>query len=126
MSGKRTHGFTLIELLVVLAIVAMLLSIVAPRYIHKTEQAKETVLREQLASLRTAIDYHYGDHGEYPPSLQALVDGKYLRKIPVDPVTGRDDTWQVTMQELRGVRGVYDVHSGAAGNGRDGTPYAGW
>lgn len=126
ISRRRARGFTLIELLVVLAIVAMLLSIVAPRYIHKTEQAKETVLREQLAAIRTAIDYHYGDRGAYPPTLQALVDGQYLRRIPVDPITGRDDTWQVTMRETGGVPGVYDVHSGAIGNGRQGTPYASW
>ncbi len=127
----RPRGFTLIELLVVLAIVAMLLSIVAPRYLHKTEQAKETVLREQLASIRTAIDYYYGEHDEYPPSLQTLVEQKYLRKIPADPITGRADSWQlVYRQENDGAvarqAGIYDIHSGAAGSGRDGTAYAGW
>lgn len=128
---KQHRGFTLIELLVVLAIVAMLLSIVAPRYLHKTEQAKETVLQEQLASIRTAIDYYYGEHGEYPPSLQTLVEQKYLRKIPVDPVTGREDSWQLVYQQANDEAvsrkaGVYDVHSGAAGNGRNGTAYASW
>lgn len=120
------RGFTLIELLVVLAIVAMLLSIVAPRYLHKTDQARDTVLREQLASMRTAIDYYYGDRGEYPATLEVLVEEKYLRRIPVDPVTGRNDTWIPVYQEVRGVKGVYDVHSGAEGEGRDGTAYASW
>lgn len=120
------RGFTLIELLVVMTIVAMLLSIVAPRYLHKTDQARETVLREQLAAIRVAIDYYYGDRGEYPPNLEDLVEQKYLRRIPVDPVTGRGDTWTLVYQEVRGTMGIYDIHSGAVGEARDGTAYATW
>lgn len=120
------RGFTLIELLVVLAIVALLLSIVTPRYLHKTEAAKETVLKEHLASLRTSIDHYYGDHEVYPPTLDTLVEERYLRAIPTDPITQRNDSWQITLQELNGINGVYDVHSGAPGTSRNGSAYATW
>lgn len=124
--ARTKQGFTLIELLVVLAIVALLLSIVAPRYLHKTEAAKETVLKEQLASLRTSIDHYYADHEVYPPTLETLVEKRYLRSLPIDPFTGRNDSWQVTLQTLGAETGVFDVHSSAPGNGRDGTAYATW
>ena len=89
-AGQR--GFTLIELLVVLAIIATLISIAAPQYFGASDRAKETVLREDLNVMREAIDKFHGDTGKYPESLQALVDRRYLRGSPVDPITERADT----------------------------------
>lgn len=123
---KRRRGFTLIELLVVLAVVAMLLSLVAPRYLHQVDKAKEAALKENLAGLRTAIDQYYGDKGRYPEQLQQLVEQHYLRRLPVDPITNQASTWQVVTLEEDGHKGIYDIKSGAPGNGMDGTAYNVW
>ena len=80
MVGKR--GFTLIELLVVLAIVGALVGLAVPRYLHRVELAKETVLRSDLAAMRDAVDKFFGDTGRYPTNLEELVARRYLRKIP--------------------------------------------
>jgi general secretion pathway protein G len=119
-------GFTLIELLVVLAVVAMLLSLVAPRYIRQADKAKEAVLRENLTALRLAIDQRYGDKGAYPDSLDQLVEERYLRKLPVDPITQRSDTWQTVTLDEEGGKGIYDVKSGAEGLGMNSTAYSSW
>jgi general secretion pathway protein G len=119
-------GFTLIELLVVLAIVATLLMLVAPRYFHKVDAAKEAVLRDNLRSVRDVIDKFYGDNGRYPETLEELVEKKYLRALPVDPITESTATWQL-VPVPDGYKGtVYDVHSGAQGTDRDGKKYADW
>ena len=123
---QRTPGFTLIELLVVMAIIAILVSIATPRYFNSVEKSKEVVLKEDLSTLRDAIDKYYGDSGKYPDSLDDLVTKKYLRKLPVDPITDRADTWVVVPPEDAEKGGVFDLHSGAPGNGRDGTPYSAW
>lgn len=122
----RRNGFTLIELLVVMAIVGLLLSIVAPRMMNQTDQARDTALKQNLSSLRLAIDRYKADRGEYPLALESLVEERYLRRIPQDPVTGRTDTWIVVTLEEGGSPRLYDVHSGAEGNARDGTPYRDW
>ena len=124
--GKRAPGFTLIELLVVMAIIAILVSIATPRYFNSVEKSKEVVLKEDLSTMRDAIDKYYGDSGKYPDSLDDLVTKKYLRKLPVDPITDRADTWVVVPPEDADKGGVFDLHSGAPGNGRDGTPYSSW
>ncbi len=119
-------GFTLIELLVVMAILAALLSIAAPRYIESVERAKEAALQTNLRLIREAIDKHRADTGRYPDTLQKLVDLRYLRTLPIDPVTDTSATW-VAVQHPDGVtRGVFDVRSGAEGAGRDGVAYAKW
>lgn len=119
-------GFTLIELLVVLAIVAVLLTLVAPRYVNRIDVAKETVLRDNLRGVREVIDRFYGDLGRYPDSLDELVEKNYLRALPVDPITESSATWQI-VEVPSGYKGrVYDLKSGAAGQGRDGRPYAQW
>ena len=123
---NRRDGFTLIELLVVMSIIATLLAIAAPRYFGSLAQSHDTALRQNLSVLREALDHHYGDTGSYPDSLDALVDRRYLRAVPVDPVTERSDTW-VVMPPPAGLAGaVGNVRSGAPGRGRDGTPYAEW
>ncbi len=123
---SKNNGFTLIELLVVMAIIATLLSIAVPRYFHSLEKSKEAVLKEDLNIMRDAIDKFYGDNGKYPDALDDLVSKKYLRAIPPDPITDSATSWVVTPPEDALSGSVYDIHSGATGNGRDGQPYIAW
>jgi general secretion pathway protein G len=123
---RRRAGFTLIELMVVLAIIALLLSIAAPRYFGRVSLAEETVLRENLLVMRDAIDKHYADTGRYPDSLEELVAKRYLRALPADPLTRSDSTW-IAIEPPDPQKGrVYDVRSGAHGAGSDGRPYEQW
>jgi general secretion pathway protein G len=126
MVMAKQRGMTLIELLVVLAIIATLLAIAAPRYSGSVDRAKEAVLRENLATMRDAIDKYKADTGRYPDSLDVLVDRKYLRKIPLDPVTDSTTSWLVVPPEGPGKGRVGDVRSGAPGEARDGTRYKDW
>ncbi len=122
---RRRAGFTLIELLVVLAIVALLAAIVSPTYFRSVSRARETSLRTSLSVMRDAIDKFAGDLGRYPESLAELVARHYIRAVPVDPVTGRSDSWTETPPPGDAVvtEGVADVHSGAQGKDVDGRPY---
>jgi general secretion pathway protein G len=122
----KMRGFTLIELLVVMAVIALLLAVALPRYFNHLEKAKETILREDLVVMRDAIDKYHGDKGRYPESLEALVEARYLRAVPVDPITERADTWQAVEPPTEAGGGLYDVKSGAPGTARDGTAYADW
>ncbi|NWG87726.1 MAG: prepilin-type N-terminal cleavage/methylation domain-containing protein [Hydrogenophilaceae bacterium] len=118
------RGFTLVELLVVMAIIATLLSIAAPRYFQHVQRSKEAVLRENLATVRDAIDQFHADTNAWPGDLQSLAEKRYLRSVPVDPITGQADTW-LTTPPPEGT-GVYDIHSGAEGVGLDGVPFSEW
>lgn len=118
-------GFTLIELLVVMVIIATLLSIVAPKYFKSLERSKETVLRQDLNIMRDAIDKFYGDTGKYPLSLDELAERRYLRAVPVDPLTESAATW-VVISPPNDTEGVYDVRSGSPEKAQDGTPYETW
>ena len=120
------RGFTLIELLVALAILGVLLSIVTPRYFGGVARAEESVLRENLYSIRDAIDKYHGDSGRYPDSLEALVAKKYLRTVPVDPITHGSSTWLLIPPSDTGEGGIFDVKSGAKGVGRNGKRYDEW
>jgi general secretion pathway protein G len=122
----RQAAFTLIELLVVMAIVAMLVTLAVPRYFGSLERSKETVLRETLATTRDALDKYYADNGKYPDALDALVNKKYLRRIPVDPITESSGTWAIAPPDDPEKGVVADIHSGAEGNGKDGKPYQEW
>lgn len=122
----RQRGFTLIELLVVLAIIATLLSLAVPRYTGSVDKAKESVLKENLSTLREAIDKHYGDTGTYPATLDDLVTKRYLRRIPVDPITDSATSWVVLPPADTQKGAVFDVKSGAPGKSRDGTAYSSW
>ena len=123
---RPRSGFTLIELLVVMAIIALLLTLAIPRYFGSLERSKEAVLREDLFQLRDAIGKYYGDKGKYPESLDALASEKYLRKVPVDPITESTATWVIVAPEDPQKGGVYDVKSGAQGKASDGSVYAEW
>jgi general secretion pathway protein G len=124
-SGSR-KGFTLVELLVVMAVIALLVSLAAPRYFTSIDKAKESALRESLMQLRQAVDRHFADVGRYPGSLDELVARKYLRGVPVDPFTERKDTWIVVPPEDKSLGAVFEVRSGARGQARDGTSYDTW
>jgi general secretion pathway protein G len=123
---RRRAGFTLIELLVVLGIVALMLTLAVPRYFPSIDKSREVVLSDNLRNLRGIIDQYYGDTGRYPDSLEQLVEKKYLRSLPVDPITDSDNSWIIIAPEEGGKGGVYNIKSGAPGNDRNGKPYSEW
>lgn len=134
-SGKCRHqewalkfsqlGFSLVELLVVLAILALLLTLAVPRYFSSIDRAKESALIEDLSAMRDSIDKFYGDTGQYPESLSKLVEQKYIRKIPIDPITEKSTTW-ILLDAEPPLTGVSDVHSGAETLAKNGTKYSEW
>ena len=123
---EKKSGFTLIELMVVLAVIATLLAIAVPRYFASLEKSREAVLHQDLALLRETLDKYYGDKGKYPDAIDDLVNSKYLRSVPVDPITDSNATWVSVPPENPEMGGVYDVKSGAQGVARDGTQYRNW
>lgn len=125
MTG-RPRGHTLIELLLALFIVALLASLAAPMVTGGVQRAKEAALKEDLYRMRKAIDDFYADTGAYPPELEVLVDRRYLRRVPVDPLTDSRDTWRPVWSEADDARGVVDIRSGAEGVDADGVAYAEW
>jgi general secretion pathway protein G len=120
------NGFTLIELLVVLAIVALLLTLAVPRFFPSIDSAKDTILADNLRNTRAVIDQYYADTGRYPDSLEQLVEKKYLRALPVDPVADSNATWILVPPDDTTKGAVYSIRSGAPGNDRTGKPYAEW
>ncbi len=123
MTGRRRRGFTLIELLVVIAIIATLLTIAAPRYFRSLERSKETVLRQDLAVLRDAIDKYAADRDQYPETLEALVEHGYVRAVPEDPLTRSAATWLLVPSDDPERPGIRDVRSGAEGDSVSGKPF---
>jgi general secretion pathway protein G len=125
------RGFTLVELMVVMAIISVLLAIALPIYQKSIVRAKESVLRNNLFTLRTMIDEYTVDKQQAPQTLQDLVSEGYLRQIPQDPMTGSDQTWRITMEETpiggsTSTPGIFDVHSGSDKTSLEGTPYSEW
>ena len=124
-------GFTLIELMVVMMIIGLLAAIAVPAYINNIRRAKEAVLKEDLHTLRQAIDSYTVDKQKAPQTLDDLVQAGYLKSVPVDPITSRADTWitsqsdtLMNINETEG--GIDDVHSGAQNLASDGTSYSTW
>lgn len=126
VTTRNQKGFTLIEMMIVLAIMSILATIATPNMQRYIVRAREASLRETLFVFRDVIDQHYSDQGKYPGSLQELVKMKYIRSIPIDPITGSSSTWIITPPEGEEKGGVYDVHSGSDRVSLDGEPYNEW
>ena len=129
--GRRSLGFTLIELLIVMSIILILVSIAIPLYQKSIVRSKESVLRNNLFTLRTVIDEYTYDKQKAPQTLQDLVQEGYLREVPRDPITESNSSWRVVMEDaVQSVNqtepGIFDVHSGSDKMGLDGTPYSDW
>ena len=122
----KKFGFTLVELLVVLAILALLLTLAVPRYFTSIERAKDATLKQSLNALRESIDKYYADNGQYPKTLEDLVDKKYIRKLPIDPITEKTNTWIFTPPEPPLEGDIYEIHSGANSIAKDGSRYEDW
>jgi general secretion pathway protein G len=127
---SRESGFTLVELMIVISIIAILLSVAVPNYSRSLHHANESVLKQDLFSLRRSIDNYTMDKAKAPQSLDELVSAGYLRNIPKDPITGQQDWVPVQDDSLMSADqsepGISDVHSAAQGTASDGTPYANW
>lgn len=128
---RALRGFTLIELMVVMAIISVLLAIALPIYQKSIVRAKETVLRNNLFTLRDMIDEYTIDKQKAPETLQDMVSEGYLRQVPQDPMTGSDQTWKLIMEDTpvggsNSTPGLFDVKSGSDKTALDGTAYADW
>jgi general secretion pathway protein G len=129
--AKRSAGFTLIEVLVVMTIIVVLAGISLALYTNSVTRANESVLKVDLFQMREALDQYYADKNKYPPSLEVLVEEKYVRAIPQDPFTKSTDTWQTILSEPdpgnpAAEIGIFDVKSGSDRTAMDGTRYSDW
>jgi general secretion pathway protein G len=127
----REAGFTLIELMIVMTIMSILIAIAVPIYQKSILRAKESVLRNNLFTLRSMIDEYTVDKQHAPQALDDLVTDGYLRQIPNDPIAGNNQSWKIIMEDTpvsgdNQPPGIFDIRSGAEGNGLDGTPYSDW
>jgi general secretion pathway protein G len=129
--NRRQFGFTLVELMIVMAIVVILIGIAVPYYQKSILRAKESVLRNNLFTLRQVIDEYSYDHQKAPQTLQEVVSDGYLRSVPIDPMTGNNSSWATIMEDPNTAAsanepGIFDVKSGSDKTSLDGTPYADW
>jgi general secretion pathway protein G len=125
------EGFTLLELSIVMAVIMILVSIILPAYRVSIKRAREAVLKDDLYTMRSVIDEFTVDKQRPPESLQELVDSGYLHRIPMDPMTGSAETWQVDIEDVpvppdQTASGVVDVHSGSEEKALDDTTYNTW
>ena len=125
---RKAAGFTLLELMIVVMIIGILATIAQPMFRNAVIQAREAALRENLYVLRDAIDKYYADNDKYPQGLAELVEKRYVRRLPKDPITGSSETWQaVSFTDEKGQEaGIFDVKSGSDAVGSDGQRYSDW
>jgi general secretion pathway protein G len=126
---RRESGYTLIELMIVMAIISIMMAIAIPVYQKSLTRTKESLLRNNLFTLRTVIDEYTFDKKKAPQTLQDLVNEGYLRAVPIDPITGSDQTWVTVMEDSLTMvdqtqPGIWDVHSGSDKISLEGTPYS--
>lgn len=129
-SGKHLRGFTLLELMIVISIMMILLAVAVPMYNQAIVQARESVLRSNLSTLRNVISQYTLDKQKAPQSLDDLVTAGYLRQVPVDPMT-RQANWEVVQEDVllavdQQDPGITDVHSASNATASDGTAYSTW
>ena len=127
----RTAGFTIIELMIVMSIVVILIGVAVPLYQRSVIRAKESILKNNLFTMRTVIDEYTYDKQKAPQTLQDLVTEGYLRDVPMDPIVGDNTSWRVIMEDaMQSVNqtepGIFDVKSGSDKTSLDGTPYSEW
>lgn len=125
------HGFTLIELIIVMTVIGILASVAIPFFVNSVKRSREAVLKEDLHTMRAAIDSYTVDREQAPQSLDDLVQAGYLKSVPIDPITTKADTWitsqsdvLTSISETQG--GISDVHSGAQGLATDGSSFNTW
>ena len=128
---RRSAGYTLIELIIVMAIISVLVSIAVPIYQKSLLRTKETLLKNNLFTLRQVIDEYTFDKQKAPQTLQDLVSEGYLRAVPLDPITGNDQSWRLIMEDAVSMvnqtqPGIFDVRSGSDLKSLEGTPYSEW
>jgi general secretion pathway protein G len=129
--GSKLRGFTFIELMVVMAIIVVLISMAIPIYQKSIIRAKESVLSNNLFTLRTVVDNYTYDKQKAPTTLQDLVTEGYLRQVPTDPMTGTNQEWKVIMEDPGSAvnqdnPGIFDIRSGSDKIGLNGVPYSDW
>jgi len=130
-AGHRSEGWSLLEMLLVVTVILIVASIATPIYRSVVVRAREAVLRDHLCSLRTLIDEFTKDYGRAPYRLEELVEKHYLGRLPTDPFTGSNETWQEVKEDAplsptQTSLGIIDVHSGSNDLALDGTPYSSW
>jgi general secretion pathway protein G len=134
LGKNRSRGFTLIELMIVISIILILVSVALPAYNQSILRARESVLKQNLFTLRSVISQYTLDKQKAPQALDDLVSAGYLKQIPIDPVTGKNDTWVpdeeqdtiMSVDQQGDEGGIIDVHSGSSAVGSDGTAYNTW
>ena len=129
--SRCRFGFTLVELMIVMAIIAVLMSVAIPIYSRSIVRAKESVLKNNLFTMRTVIDEYTYDKQKAPQSLNDLVSDGYMRQIPVDPITNTADSWKLIMEDAANTvnqsqPGIFDIRSGSDKISLEGTPYSEW
>ena len=130
-SGKKSRGYTLIEMIIVMAIISVLVAIAVPLYQKSLLRTKESLLKNNLFTLRTVIDEYTFDKQKAPQTLEDLVNEGYLRAVPIDPITGSSQSWRIIMEDAvtsvnQTMPGIYDIRSGSDLRSLEGTPYAEW
>lgn len=127
--GRRLAGFTFVEMIVVIAVIVILITMAIPIYNNTIRRSKESVLMNNLTTLRSVIDNYTYDKRKAPQNLSDLVEAGYLREVPIDPITGSNTTWRVIYEDAseavsQSEPGIYDVRSGSDKTAMDGQPYA--
>src|SRR5260370_9053035 len=128
---NRRSGFTLIEMMIVMAIVVILIATAIPQYQKSLIRGKESVLKNNLFTIRMMIDEYSYDKQKAPQTLQDLVTEGYLREVPRDPITGNNNSWRIIMEDSTQATsstepGIFDVRSGSDKTSLEGTPYSEW